>query len=494
MSNIKKTLAFIVFLFVGMLIYAQLTQSPATENQTSALTSYELDINSRALLAFTNDEYPVTPGDSYQLVYLRGVTRDSVAATVGTDYSANLGVFGIVSAKGQTFDQFSRSIEQLVSVAYPGSMPQLLIRSTGVFNVIRLGETTTAGEFASWGLMRLSSLFNASRTNISSMRSITVRSIDGVLRTYDLFKAQREGDLSQDPYLKPGDVVTLSRYDRSVDIVGKVQRPGSYQILPGETLSHLIEKYAMGFSDRADLDRIVIERVNDDSSPMGSISYCSYIDSKNLALLNHDTVTIRGLDELLPVVWIDGAFGIDETGEALETAAHVALTFTPGERLSTVVRKIRTSINSASALDESYIRRGEQHIPVNLESYLYDKDFSVDYKLEPNDTIVIPFKQMFITVSGAVKNPGRFPYINDRTWEYYVALAGGFDTEKNSYEAIILLDKSGKAQQLNHIIQPEDSIIAKSNSFLYQFGRVSTILGTTLSLVSLVVSLLGLAK
>jgi len=170
------------------------------------------------------------------------------------------------------------------------------------------------------------------------------------------------------------------------------------------------------------------------------------------------------------------------------------LTFTPGERLSTVVRKIRTSINSASALDESYIRRGEQHIPVNLESYLYDKDFSVDYKLEPNDTIVIPFKQMFITVSGAVKNPGRFPYINDRTWEYYVALAGGFDTEKNSYEAIILLDKSGKAQQLNHIIQPEDSIIAKSNSFLYQFGRVSTILGTTLSLVSLVVSLLGLAK
>jgi len=131
---------------------------------------------------------------------------------------------------------------------------------------------------------------------------------------------------------------------------------------------------------------------------------------------------------------------------------------------------------------------------VNLTVYLFDKDYTVDHELQPNDTIVIPFRQLFVTVSGAVHAPGRYPYIPDRTWEYYVALAGGLDKDKNAGDAIDILDRQRVVQGKDRTIQPEDIITARYNSFLYGFGRVATILTTVLSIASIVISVLGLSN
>lgn len=468
--------------------------SGQTEDSTSALVVQDLEGNARALLAYTTVDYPVTPGDVYSLVFLRGATSDSVAVVVGNDYAVNMGVFGTVSARGQTFDQFRRTVERLVSVAYPGSMPQLLIQSTGVFKVLRLGETSTTVEFSAWGLTRLSALYVVSRTPYTSLRSVEVRSTGGATKSYDLFKAQRDGDLTQDPYLKPGDTVILKELQRSVTVTGRVRRPGIYQLLPGETLSTLVETYAQGFAERADLDRLVVLRIVEATVPSGQQFYMAYEANKEFNLINRDTVTIAGLEDLLPVVWFDGALGVDASGGSLESSAHIARTFTPGERLSTAIQKVRAMVGPASSLEEAYISRGGQKIPVDLSAYLYDKDFKNDHVLETNDVIVIPFRQLFVTVSGAVHVPGRYPYIPDRSWAYYVALAGGFDKDKNARDAIDILDRQGVSQGKNRIIQPEDMITARYNSSLYTFGRISTILTTVLSVASIVISVLSVTN
>jgi len=725
------------------------------EDSTSSATAAAMQLSERALLAYTTSDYPVTPGDMYELVFLRGATSDSVSIVVGTDYSVNMGVFGIVSARGQSFDQFRRAIERLVASSYPGSMPQVIIKSTGVFRVQCLGEVTASGEIGAWGLTRLSSVWHASRTAYSSMRTVSVRSADGTVKSYDLFKAERDGNLKEDPYLRPGDLVTLSRharvvnlsghvrrpgtyqllagetlddllkqygngltpeaktdlvllagrvdsadpsgsvrfidindsphpvlkdgdsvtvpalseylpviyiegaiamgtegaakygidreywrpgdtlsrvvralagrlspaadlkraflarkgsadtipvnlekllfsydpsldlalepedrivipfgsldvfvtgevtrsawvnvqaltrlsavvtplftpyssyrdimvrsdsgdersYDlfqatrygridedpylksgdtvivnelqRSVTIAGRVRRPGTYQLLPGEDLVSLVEAYALNFSERADTSRLVVERIVGSIAPSGQKLYISYDATADFVLVNRDTVTIGALDELLPVIWFEGALGVGDKGTALDTSARLAYSFVPGERLSTAVQKIRAQIGPVSALDEAYIRRGTERILVDLNTYLYDKDFSKDYVLEPNDVIVVPFRQMFVTVSGAVRTPGRYPYIPDRTWEYYVALAGGLDKDKNSRDAIDVLDRNGSHQNKSRIIEPEDSITAQYNSFLYNFGKVASILSTILSVTSIVITLLSLAQ
>jgi len=98
-----------------------------------------------------------------------------------------------------------------------------------------------------------------------------------------------------------------------------------------------------------------------------------------------------------------------------------------------------------------------------------------------------------VTVSGAVYFPGRYPYIPNRSWKYYIGLAGGFDTDRNSGQKITIYDvKSQKVAIAGREIQPEDNIVAESNSFTYNMMKVSSIISTVLSLTVLIISLLGL--
>ncbi|OHD23459.1 MAG: hypothetical protein A2Y38_10190 [Spirochaetes bacterium GWB1_59_5] len=463
-------------------------------DSTSALSAEALDKNARALLAMTNVDYPVTPGDVYNLVFLRGATSDSVAVVVGTDYAVNMGVFGVVNARGQSFDQFKRSAERLVSAAYPGSMPQVLVSSTGVFKVMRLGETNAAGEYGAWGLMRLSELYAASRNAYSSPRAVTVKSTDGIAHVYDLFKAQRYGDLKQDPYLKPGDSITLARYDRIVTITGSVRRPGSYYLLPGEALTDLVERYADGMTEDADPTRTTVSRIVGAKSVMGERLSVSYSAASPVDLMNRDSVTIAPITDLLPVCWFEGAIALRVDGISLDSSNRVPYTFQPGAVLSKAVLSLRGSFSAVSDLPSAYVVRGTERIPVDLEMFLYGKDFSGDMVLQPGDRVVVPFRQLFITLAGAVRNPGRYPYIPDRSWDYYVNLAGGFDTDKNSGEAINIIDIQGRQYKKDRVIQPEDVILAKSNSLVYKFGRIATILSSILSLATLTVTILTYAK
>ena len=79
----------------------------------------------------------------------------------------------------------------------------------------------------------------------------------------------------------------------------------------------------------------------------------------------------------------------------------------------------------------------------------------------------IPFKLYYVTVSGAVHAPGRYPYIPDRGWEYYIALACGFEKSRNSKDAIIITDSQGNKMKKGDAILPETTIEAKSNRMSY---------------------------
>lgn len=95
---------------------------------------------------------------------------------------------------------------------------------------------------------------------------------------------------------------------------------------------------------------------------------------------------------------------------------------------------------------------------------------------------MIPFKQYFVTVSGAVKNPGRFSYIPERSWEYYIALAGGFDKTKNKFDALKIIDMNGNKIHKNDSILPETVIEAETNAPLYFFNQYSPVISTSLGI------------
>jgi protein involved in polysaccharide export with SLBB domain len=121
---------------------------------------------------------------------------------------------------------------------------------------------------------------------------------------------------------------------------------------------------------------------------------------------------------------------------------------------------------------------------------LYDSGYRSHYFVERNDTLIIPFRQYFVTVAGAVAVPGRYPYIPDREWDYYVALAGGFTRERNSFESVTIKDINGKKMKKADAILPETIITAKTNAPLYYFNQYAPVVTTILSLFTTIFSII----
>jgi len=364
----------------------------------------------------------------------------------------------------------------------------------GSMNVFVAGEVTKSSWVGITGLTRLSEVVTPLLTRYSSLRDVTVKSLNGAVKTYDLFKAERYGDISQNPFLEPGDEIRIKQLSMLVTIDGEVRRPGSYQLLPGEGLKELIEVYAQGFTEKANPQRLGLVRYVSESSPVGEKHELNYETNKDFKVHIYDVITVPSKQDLMPVIWFEGAVGLSSTGASPETSQRIPFTFFPGETLSQAALANRKLFSAVSDLSKAYIIRSDgTHIPVDISKFIYNFDLSNDIILQQNDIIIVPFRQFFVSVSGAVRYPGRYPYIPDRTWEYYIGLAGGFDTERNGNQKITIYDvNSKKVEQTNRMIQPEDNIVAASNSFTYQLMRISTILSTVLSLVAIIVNLTGL--
>jgi hypothetical protein len=189
-------------------------------------------------------------------------------------------------------------------------------------------------------------------------------------------------------------------------------------------------------------------------------------------------------------MFVEGAVRGAEALEAAESNAANRLTvrFNQGENYASLVRRNAGWFSAISDTRNAYIIRGEERIAMDLNPMLYDSSYRSQYQVERDDVLIIPFRQYFVSVAGAVALPGRYPYIPDRSWEYYVALAGGFVREWNSREAVVIKDISGKTLRKTDAITPETTITAQTNAGLYYFNRYAPIVTTLLSIITTFVS------
>jgi protein involved in polysaccharide export with SLBB domain len=512
------------------------------------------DVSQNIMLARSSADYRVTPGDVYTLTYAAGTIPVSYIIVVDSSYRIRVSNLGVVNGAGKTFMQLKSEVETAVANNYPLSGVQLVLTQPAVFRVYVNGEVTTAEEVPAWGLSRLSTLVgkrlsdyppsagrnisdnasltgrntsgNASLTgrntsgnsssagksssenvtssvisltDYSSIRDISIKSANGQTRVYDLFKAQRYGDISQDPYLRPGDVVTFNRIKRVVTVDGAVERPGTYQLLDGENIKELIEVYGRGFTPIADKTRLEMVRLINSKEVAGEKIFLTEGDlANNYTLEHYDEITVPVITQLQPVMFIEGAIRADtdtgiitntETTEELVPTTRITVQFSSGDTYASLVRKNTYWFTPVSDTQNAYILRKNERIPINLNPLLYDSLYRDDFLLQTNDVLIVPFRQYFVTVAGSVAIPGRYPYIPDRDWEYYVGLAGGFIAERNSFKTVNITDMNGKKRKKTDAILPETTITASTNNFLYYFNLYSPVILTAMSIVSTFLSL-----
>lgn len=580
---------------------------PATTGSTPLTGNAPIDPVANLMLARSSADYRVTPGDVYTLAYAAGSTPVSYIITVDASYRIRVSNLGIINGANKTFMQLKNEVEATVARNYPLSGVQLVLTQPAVFRVYLTGEVYTAGEVSAWGLSRLSSFVNTTVlpsvrtpsqhaaapvqqttspsptsgiTPYASIRDITIKSADGRTTVYDLFTAQRSADLTQDPYLRPGDVITfnrikrvvtvtgaverpgryqlldgeqlqallthygngltpladhtrstLTRYvgsaeisgdvtvltaaelasdyplqdmdtvtipaistfrpaasvnrlERSISISGAVRRPGTYELLPGENLRELIEVYADGFTAIADSTRMELVRLTHSADIAGDKVFLSATDvAGNYQLEHYDAVVVPSIVQLQSVMFVEGAIGIDVSAE-LTTTNRVVIQYAAGETYASLVRNHIDWFTAVSDTENAYIVRAGERIGMNLNPLLYDAGYRGEVLVEENDVLVVPFRQYFVTVAGAVTNPGRYPYIPDRDWEYYVGLAGGFIADRNMFETVVIRDKSGKRQLKTSVIEPETMITANSNHFLFFMNQWAPVITTVLTIIT----------
>ena len=457
------------------------------------------EVDPRVQIAMSNSDYMVTPGDIYVLTYAAGSSAMQYKTVVDTSYKIRVANLAVLDATGKSYISLKRQVEDLVAKNYPMSGVQFALATPAVFNVIVKGEVPQTVEQSVWALSRLSTVVEANMTAYSSIRDVVVTSANGTTKHYDLFLAKRDGDIAQNPYLRPGDVVTLRKFHKKVSISGAVRRGGTYEILEGENLKDLIDTYADGFTETADKNRITISRVLNGSDKSGSVMYLEDpVKIANFEVNSYDSIFVDSLTNAKPVMYMEGAVlkpNNNQDGEGavkVEGTTRVTVSFDYDTNYVYFVKARSSWFGSAIAdIQNAYIIRGEEIIPFDISKALYDTNFTSDLIVQPDDILRVPMKQFFVSVAGSVASPGRYPYIPNKTYDYYVGLAGGFNKSMNSGKAVEIVDAEGNKLSKNSEITPETTITAETNSFLFYFNQYAPVITTILSIISTSLSIMA---
>jgi protein involved in polysaccharide export with SLBB domain len=237
------------------------------------------------------------------------------------------------------------------------------------------------------------------------------------LLPFHLGKAVLNHDPSEDLALQPGDVVTIfsskdirgpqARLNRLVRLEGEVDRPGFYQLLPGETLRELLTR-AGGLTPQAYLYGIELTR--EETRQRQKENLAAAVARLEASLANQSART--------------AANRVTDSTSAAAVAANQAISQTALQ--AQVARLARLEPNGRIALE--------------LEPGVATIGALPDVPLENADRITVPSRPAFVTVAGAVVNSNAFLWRPGRTVSDYIKLAGLEEGADTNYMFLLRAD------------------------------------------------------
>jgi polysaccharide biosynthesis/export protein len=498
----KYPLAFFFLFIAAFGAFSQGRASPSattSSDQPADTTQQNGEAEERLQLAISSLDYPVTPGDIYQLSY-----RESAGSLVTRRFQVDsssmldLGVFGKIPAQNMLFTALKRSVEDLINRNYTYSTPSLSIVSPGVFRVAVREDSARVQYVTAWGLSRISEIIAMVKMSNASIRNVERVSRDGVNEQFDLLKQTSASPVVGDSLVAPGDTIILHRAERTVELRGEVWHPGHFELIGGEGIKDLIEVFGGGFTRKADLGQLKIIHSTDEGERIEYRPFKQdYASMPNL--VDGDIIVIGDKTTIHSLVWVEGAVraptqqsaAAASNGGRVDTAAQTEENgsfyhyISEGVSLSDVLEEIRSSILPSADLGAVLISvpGNAKAIVLDVKPLLARSDLSSDITLAPNTKIFIPEYRSRVSVAGAVILPGFVPYLPGAPANYYVSLCGGFDPERNWGGALIVSDQFGHRRRRNQTIMPGDSIFVKNNNPGYNLEHSLPVIATVLSTI-----------
>ena len=408
----------------------------------------EFDPNAGATVG---PDYALGPGDRLVLV-LTGDTERAYQLEVTRQGFILIPEVGQVSVANLTLGQLEDQLYPLLRRVYSGvrrgadatTRFSINVARTGASQIHVTGDVKRPGAYqVSRAGSALLALYIAGGPNeAGSMRNIQVRRAGELVATLDLYDYTLRGSSASIAF-RSGDVIFVPPRGAEVRVTGPVLRPATYEVKEGETVADLI-RMAGGFLPEADrrflqIDRIIPanERVSSGTSrqliQVGSEALGSE-RGPNERLVAGDIVHVGRIPNRLSSrvtvvgnVWQPGPLAFT-SGMQLSTALRRAGGLKPDSYLGEVVVS-RLLPDSSREVITAGLRdtTGATQSDVLLKDADEIRVFSLT-DLRP---------QAYVTISGAVREPGRFPFRAGMTLRQLVLMAGGLEERASLAEAEI---------------------------------------------------------
>lgn len=491
-------------------------------------------------------EYYVGPGDVFVLNIWSSMPVEH-QITVTPEATLLIPNVGVVDVRDQTLQSVKKNVAKAVGKRY--TTPDITLNLVAPREIIVqiTGEVFNEGKHEVNSLQRVDNLialantlpaglsdelyqeFSSVRTS-SSLRSIIIQRKSGMKLRADLVRYMATGDGKYNPYLREGDQVFIpSRLEvgTAIGISGGVRKSGSFEFVPGDSLSHLIEM-GFGFKTNADSTHGVLTRLSQDALSMEEVEVNPAAirrdETQDIVLRPGDRLLIKEIPEPRKAFIVDISGEVKQPGQYPLTLNSTRLSdvigaaggFTAGANIkaATLIRargSPETSsdeisreqlLSSRSNLDfqdtsyyliETALRLKGELVSVDFEKLFIQKDSTEDVTLRNYDRIIVPPKTGNVYVFGQVLSPGHVEYIDGKDYRYYVSKATGYTHEAREDEVKIIkgntrvwLDPGEtKIEDGDYIWVPKERHYPFSY-YLATYGQIAAIIGTVATIALLI--------
>jgi len=383
--------------------------------------------------------YRFVPGDQLTL-FLTGDVEKAYPLTVTREGFVVIPDVGQVQVAGLSKAQLDDVLYTRLGTVYSGvrrhgatTFFSVNVSKLGSNQVFVMGDVIQPSSYRVSSLATVMTAIYAAQgpTENGTMRNVILRRAGEVVDTVDLYDYLLNGDASHDARLQNGDIVFVPARGPQVRIAGAVLRPATYEIKPTETLADLI-RMSGGFSATADRSRVQIDRIIPPAQRTSTGAARRTIDVASALLATSDgpPEPLKNGD-VVRVLEIPRRYA-NRVNVAGNVWAPGPVGFTPGMHLSQALRQAG-GLKPDSYLGEIQLTRVRPDSSrYMLRTAANDTTGSVadDFTLADGDQIqvfsVTDFRpNRYVTITGAVKRPGRVPYRDGMTMRDLVLLAGG---------------------------------------------------------------------
>lgn len=408
-------------------------QDPANLQQIDASRYFvgPFDMMGANVFVPAPDRYQLGPGDVLTIrIWSDTMDPQEFTAKVSVRGSIDLPLSGKqIVVRGQTLAQAEAAMKRdIVRYVRNGDLT-LNLKELRTMAITVLGEAFMPGSYQVPAVM---TLFNAiymfgGPTDQGSLRAIELRRTDGSRKTFDLYKFLVYGDAKQDVPLQPGDTIFIPPVEARVTVNGEVNRPGIFEVLPGEKLRDMLE-----FAGKAKPTG-VSQRISHSTVEPGRALKLADIDltqggpANNPVVFGGDKIEIFSVRPTLTnVITLEGA--VDQPGQ---------YAWYEGATIKSVVERARGLLQEAYRPRADLFRMNDDKtttlIVVDLERALAG-DPQANLALKPFDKLKIYatpdvtwMGERRVTVRGAVRKPGDYERSDNMRLLDLLIQAGGLN-------------------------------------------------------------------